>query len=198
MNSTASPSPNASTTPIAESRSRARCPRTPNSTAARPQPTSAPIPTLKPASNAKAAPVSDNSEDPCTANDICRITMNGPISPEPRASKAAASSACWTKSRRSRSAVMSNENRLASSSVSRSFIGMSARVARVVEMFADHDVAATDLDHLDVGPVQLGQRRRRHHLFYGADPEPAVDQIQHPIHIRQNRIDLVGDEQHRG
>src|SRR3954454_9398841 len=193
MNSTASPSPNASTTPMAESRSRARCPKTPNSTAASPQPTSAPIPTLKPASKAKAAPVSDNSDDPCTANDICRITMNGPIRPETSASRAAAKIACWTKSRPSRSAVTSKENRWARSSVSPSLMVVSARVTRVV-FFADDDETASDLDHLDVGPVQLRQHRRRHHLFHGTDAEPAVNQIQHSIHIRQNGIDLVGDE----
>src|SRR5215207_344172 len=197
MNNTASPSPNASTTPIAESRSRARCPKKPNSTAAKAHPTSEPIPTLKPANSAKAAPVSDNSDDPCTANDICRITMSGPMRPESRASSAAASSACCTKSRRSRSAVMSNENRLASSSVSRSLMFVAARVTRVV-LLADDDVAAADLDHLDVGAVQLRQRRRRHHFFHGADPESAVDQIQNPIHVWQNGIDFVGDEQHRG
>src|SRR5215208_6854112 len=198
MNSTASPSPNASTTPIAESRSRARCPRTPNSTAAKPQPTSAPTPTLKPASSAKAAPVSDNSDDPCTANDIRRITMNGPINPDTRASSAAANNACWTKSRCSKSPVMSNEKRLANRSVSRSLMVVSARVSRVVEVLADDDVSFTDLDHLDVGAVELGQRRRRHHLFDGSDAESAVDQIEHSIHILQNRIHLVRDEQHGG
>src|SRR3954452_14871223 len=164
MNSTARPSPNASTTPIAESRSRARCPRMPNSTAAKPHPTSAPMPTLNPASRAKAAPVSDNSDDPCTANDIWRITMNGPINPDTRASSAAANSACWTKSRCSKSAVTSNEKRLANRSVSRSLMVVSARVTGVVQMLADDYVAATDLDHLDVGTVQLGQRNRRHYL----------------------------------
>jgi hypothetical protein len=52
------------------------------------------MPTLKPASSAKDAPVSDNSLEPCTANDIWRITMNGPIRPDTSASTAAASSAC--------------------------------------------------------------------------------------------------------
>ena len=83
----------------------------PNSAAARALPISAPTPTSNPISSAKAAPVSDNSLDPCTANDIWRITMNGPISPATSPSSAAASSACWTKSWRSRSAVMSKENR---------------------------------------------------------------------------------------
>ena len=53
----------------------------PNSTAATRLPTRAPAPTLSPVSSAKAAPVKDNSLEPCTANDICRITMNGPIKP---------------------------------------------------------------------------------------------------------------------
>src|SRR6476661_4634624 len=126
------------------------------------------------------------------------MTMKGPINPATRASSAAASSACWTKSRRSRSAVMSNEKRWASRSASRSLMDMSARVTGVVEVFADHHIAAADLYHRDVCAIQLRQRRRGHHLLDGADAEPAVDQIKHPIHVRQNGIDLVGDKQHRG
>ena len=94
MNSTARPNPKARTTPIAESLSRARWPSKPNSIAASALPTSAPTPTLKPVSSANAAPVNDNSLEPWTANDICRITMNGPISPASNASNAAASNAC--------------------------------------------------------------------------------------------------------
>src|SRR5262249_35434042 len=129
----------------------------PNSTAASPHPTNAPIPTLNPASSAKDAPVSDNSLEPCTANDICRITMNGPIKPDTNASSAAASSACCTKSRPSRSAVTSKAKRFDTSSESRSVMGMPARVSRVVEVLADHDVAAADLHDFDIGAVQLGQ-----------------------------------------
>src|SRR6185437_7432156 len=166
----------------------------PNSTAASPHPTNAPIPTLNPASSAKDAPVSDNSLEPCTANDICRITMNGPIKPDTNASSAAASSACWTKSRPSRSAVTSNANRCVSRSVSRSVIGVAGRMARMIEVLADHDVTTADLGHFDVGAIQRGQRLGGHHLVDGADAEPAVDQVQHPIHERQNGIDFVGDE----
>ena len=37
-----------------------------------------------------------------------------------------------------------------------------------------------------------------HHLLDGADLESAVDQIEHPVHVRQDRVDLVGDDEHRG
>src|SRR6201999_794540 len=130
----------------------------PNRTAASPHPSNAPMPTLKPASSAKDAPVSDNSLEPCTANDICRITMNGPIKPDTNASSAAASSACCTKSRPSRSAVTSKAKRFDTSSESRSVMGMPARVSRVVEVLADHHVATADLHHFDVRSIQLGQR----------------------------------------
>src|SRR5262245_33578934 len=170
----------------------------PNSTAASPHPINAPIPTLKPASSAKDAPVSDNSLEPCTAKDICRITMNGPIKPDTNASSAAASSACCTKSRPSRSAVTSNAKRFDKSSDSRSVMGMSARVPGVIEVLADHDVAAADLHHFDVCAVQLGQRPGCHHLFDAADAESAVDEIQHPVHELQDGVHLVGDEQQRG
>ena len=63
---------------------------------------------------------------------------------------------------------------------------------------ADHEVTVFDLDHLDVGAVQLRQRLGGHHLLDGADPESAVDQIQHPVHVRQDRVDLVGDDDDRG
>src|ERR1700760_1679759 len=151
----------------------------PNNTAASPHPSRAPMPMLNPASSAKEAPVSENSLEPCTANDICRITMNGPIKPDTRANSAAASSACWTKSRLSRSAVTSNANSFDSISVRRSVMCVSARVTRVI-LLTDHHVAVADLHHLDIGLVQLGQGGRRHHLLDGADLEPAVDQIQHP------------------
>src|SRR5689334_6518839 len=98
--------------------------------------------------------------------------MNGPINPDNSASSAAASNACWTKSRRRRSAVISKENRCVSRSVSRSVMVVPARVTRVVEVLADYDIVAADLGDLDVGAVQLGQCRRRHHLLDGADPEP--------------------------
>src|SRR5690242_5917256 len=183
MNSTARPNPKASTTPIAESRSRVRCPRKPNSTAARALPTSAPRPTLSPVSKANDAPVRDSSLDPCTAKDICRMTMNGPIAPASSANRAAASRACCTKSRRSRSAVTSKANSCESISVRRSDMVVSARIS-------DHDVLLADLHDLDVGPVELREGRRGHHLGDGADAEAAVDQIEHPV-------DLVGDEQDR-
>ena len=155
MNSTARPRPKASTTPIAESRSLARCPRKPKSIAAKALPTSPPSPTLRPVSKANAAPVSESSLDPCTANDICRMTMNGPIRPATSDSRAAARRACCTKSRRSRSAVMSNANRLCSRCVSLSFMGVPVGVTGMVEMLTDNDVPATYLHNLDIGPVQL-------------------------------------------
>ena len=39
---------------------------------------------------------------------------------------------------------------------------------------------------------------RGHHLVGRADPEPAVDQVEHPVDDGQHRVDLVGHEQHRG
>src|ERR1700712_102659 len=198
MKSTARPNPKARTTPIAESRSRARWPSMPNKMAANAEPTNAPIPTLKPVSSAKDAPVRDNSLDPCTAKDICRMTMNGPTSPASNASRAAANNACWTKSRRSRSRVMSKDNRWPRTSVSRSVMIVPARVAGVVDVLADDDVLLADLDHLDVGAVELGERGGRHHLGDGTDSEPAVDQVQHAIHVWQNGIQLMGDEQYGG
>ena len=63
---------------------------------------------------------------------------------------------------------------------------------------ADHDDPPAHLHHVDLGPVQLGQRLGGHHLVRGADPEPAVDQVEHPVDQRQHRVDLVGHEQHRG
>ena len=83
------------------------------------------------------------------------MTMNGPIRPATRASRAAARTACCTKSRRSRSAVISNANRLCNRWVSLSFMGMPVGVSGMVQMLADNDVPITYLHNLDVGPVQL-------------------------------------------
>ena len=63
---------------------------------------------------------------------------------------------------------------------------------------ADDDEAPAHVQHLDVGAVQLGQHLGRHDLRGRADLELAVDEIEHPVDQRQDRIDLVGDEQHRG
>ena len=67
----------------------------------------------------------------------------------------------------------------------------------MVDVLTDDDVPAVHLHHLDVGAIQLRQGRRGHHLLDRANPEPPVDQIEHPIHIGQNGIHLVGDKQHR-
>src|SRR5690349_20945093 len=164
----------------------------PNRIAASALPTSAPRPTFRPVSKAKAAPVKDNSLDPWTANDIWRMTMNGPINPATSANSAAAINACWTKLRPSRSAVTSKANRCARRSLSRSFMGVPARVAGMIDVFADDHVAAVHFHHLDVGAVERRERVGRHHLVDGADAEPPVDQVQHSIHKGQNRIDLMG------
>ena len=81
------------------------------------------------------------------------MTMNGPISPATNARRAAAISACWTKSRVSRSAVTSKANRLSSRWVSLSLMGVPVGVSGVIEVLADDDVAVADLDHLDIGLV---------------------------------------------
>ena len=83
------------------------------------------------------------------------MTMKGPIRPATSANRAAASSACWTKSRPSRSAVTSKANRCASRSASRSFMGVPTRVAGMVDVLPDDDVPAVHLHHLDVGAVEL-------------------------------------------
>src|SRR6476620_10334567 len=135
----------------------------PNRMAAIADPRRAPTPMLKPTSSANAAPVSDNSLDPCTATDIWRITINGPITPDTRASSAEASRACCTKSRLSRSAVTSKAKTFDNRWASFSLMGVPARAVGVVmvvvvlALFADDDVAAADLHHLDVGAVQLGE-----------------------------------------
>src|SRR5690349_7309924 len=124
--------------------------------------------------------------------------MKGPTRPATRARSADAINACWTKSRPSKSAVTSNAKTCASRSASRSFMRVPHRVTGVVDVLADDDVATVDLHHLNVGTVQLRQGVRGHHLGDGANPKPAIDEVEHPINIGQNRIHLVGDEEHCG
>ena len=68
----------------------------------------------------------------------------------------------------------------------------------VASVAGDYDLVVLAGDHLDVGSVQLRQRRGGHHLFGAADPESAVHQVQHAVHQGQYRVDLVRDEQDRG
>ena len=75
------PSPKGMMTPITEFLSRARTPMTPNSSAAKMEPTSEPIMTSAPTSSANAAPAKDSSAMPCTAKARSRIMTNVPISP---------------------------------------------------------------------------------------------------------------------
>ena len=62
----------------------------------------------------------------------------------------------------------------------------------------DHDQPVAHAQHVDLCAVELRQHRRGHHLVRPPDPEAAVHQVQHPVHQRQDRVDLVGDEHDGG
>jgi hypothetical protein len=62
---------------------------------------------------------------------------------------------------------------------------------------AHHDDPSCPADHLHVRPVQLRQHLRGHHLVGGAEPEGAVDDVEHQVGHGQDRVDLVGHEHHR-
>ena len=47
-------------------------------------------------------------------------------------------------------------------------------------------------------PYSADSTTERHHLVRRPDPEAAVHQVQHAVHQRQDRVDLVGDEHDRG
>src|SRR6266496_1968141 len=193
--STPMPSPNERITPITESRSASRAPRIPSSSAATTAPANAPYSTPMPSSSAPAPPVNANSEVPCTANDIRRITISGQMIPATSPRIAAANRPVWTPSSPLiRSHVLPKSNN--SSAPGSSFVVMRLVLAQRALRTRDVDLPA-DLEHLDLRAVQLRQRLGVHHLVRLPDPELAVDQVEHPVHVPQHRVDLVRHEQHR-
>ena len=89
MNSTDRPMPKLSTTPTMVS-CPPRMPSSASTTAASTDPTIAPPPTLNPVSRAADAPISANSDVPCTVKLMRRITTSGVITPDTNPSNAAA------------------------------------------------------------------------------------------------------------
>src|SRR5690606_7254180 len=160
-----------------------------------------------PRSSAAAAPVNANSAVPCTANDIRRITISGPSVPATSPSTAAAASAISTKSSWSRRPVSSKSNSFSISGPSTWESSRAAGPDRLVVVgvvvvvvhgvLAQGALRSRDVDlpahahDLDLGTVELRQRRRRHHLRGGAHPEPPADEVEHPVHVRQHGVDLV-------
>ncbi len=62
----------------------------------------------------------------------------------------------------------------------------------------DDDDPSPGANYLDPGAVERGQASGSHDLVDPADLEPPFGQIQHPVDVRQHRVDLVGHEQHGG
>ena len=66
---------------------------------------------------------------------------------------------------------------------------------RLVGGADDHD-APVRADHVDRRGVQLAQHLGAQHLVGGADAEPPAGQVEHPVDVLEDRVHVVGDEQH--
>ena len=62
----------------------------------------------------------------------------------------------------------------------------------------DHHDAAAQPEHVDLGPVEIGEALSGHDLVGGAHRPAAADQVEDAVHHRQDGVDLMGDEHHRG
>src|SRR5690606_6121138 len=68
-------------------------------------------------------------------------------------------------------------------------------VVRVVGRAHD-DHAAVAADDVDLGLVELGEHLRGEHLIRGADAEPSAGEVEHAVDHAEQRVDVVGHEQH--
>src|SRR6266516_2961919 len=60
-----------------------------------------------------------------------------------------------------------------------------------------HQPAVRGGQHLDRGAVQAGQRRRVDHLGRGTRHRAALAEVDDPVQVAQDRVDVVGDDHHR-
>ena len=60
-----------------------------------------------------------------------------------------------------------------------------------------HHVAAIGFEHTHRSSVQGGEGLTRHNLLDRADRKAAVGQVEHTIHVLNNRVDFVRHENHR-
>ena len=66
---------------------------------------------------------------------------------------------------------------------------------RLVGRADDHDAPAR-ADHVDRRCVQLAQHLGAQHLARRADAEPPAGEVEHPVDVLEDRVHVVGDEQH--
>src|SRR5689334_3670309 len=148
----------------------------------------------RPASVAPAAPGKAMTESVCPAKVCRRSTMNQPIAPAITATIVPASSACTVKGN--------------SVSCSRSLTGFQERPASSMAMIvawvvvsrglrgADDDEAAIrGFKHLDRHPVKAAQRRAGDYFARGSFDSAAPGEIDHPVEVGQDRVDVMGDQQ---
>ena len=70
-------------------------------------------------------------------------------------------------------------------------------VIRLVGVSGDDDDAAVHVEHVDVVAVEPGQHVGADHLLGRPGRRPATGQVDDAVHDRQERVHLVGGEQHR-
>ena len=75
---------------------------------------------------------------------------------------------------------------------------VAARFRRRGVVGADDDDPAPKVQHVDFGPVEIAEPGAGQHLVRGADRPAAADEVEDPIDVREDGIDLVRDEHDRG
>ena len=66
---------------------------------------------------------------------------------------------------------------------------------RALFVSKDNDAIAA-MEHLNVGPVHFAENVRSQYLVGSANANLAARDVDHPVDVGQDRIDLVADEEH--
>src|SRR5579875_2140915 len=195
-NSAANPKPAPSTTPVATSRPRARwTPRNsiaPAAASARPKnPHTGAIPVRR-APEPPAAPTSPSASP---AKAWRRITVSTPT-----AAVASATRPPTSRARRTGGLEKKPGSKIAATPLDDlDRRPLDALVGRMLGLAGagHHDHAAVHAQHVDMVAVQAAQHLRAHHLLHRAGGGPAAGQVHDPVDHRQQRVHLVGGDQHR-
>src|SRR4051812_48858631 len=69
-------------------------------------------------------------------------------------------------------------------------------VRRCLGLTDDDESAVGRGEHLDARAVEPAQRRTGDHLRGGADGRAPLPEVDHAVHVAEDRVDVVRDQQH--
>ena len=73
-------------------------------------------------------------------------------------------------------------------------VGVGTGLGRQLVLGADDEVAVAHLDHVDFDPVERAEALAGQDLGGGADGPAPAHQVKDAVHVGQDGVDLVGDE----